>query len=81
MMTLSNMRENGVRSLAITCGSLHCHHEATLDVSAFPNEATVPSFGPRMVCTRCGAVGADARPNRNERARRRDVNASEEFLG
>jgi hypothetical protein len=23
----------------------------------------VPSFGPRMVCTRCGIVGADARPN------------------
>jgi hypothetical protein len=29
---------------------------------------TVPSFGPRMVCTICGAIGADARPNWNERA-------------
>jgi hypothetical protein len=26
MMTLRNMRENGVRSLAITCGALWCHH-------------------------------------------------------
>jgi len=25
MMTLGNMRENGVRSLAITCGALACH--------------------------------------------------------
>ena len=28
----------------------------------------VPSFGTRMVCTVCGAIGADARPNWNERA-------------
>ena len=65
MMTLGNMRENGVRSLAITCGALHCHHEAVLDVSAFANDVTVPTFGPRMVCMVCGA---DARPNWNERA-------------
>ena len=68
MMTLGNMRENGVRSLAITCGALHCHHEAVLDVSAFANDVTVPTFGPRMVCMVCGAIGADARPNWNERA-------------
>jgi hypothetical protein len=68
MMTLGNMRENGVRSLAITCGALGCHHCATMDVSGFPADVMVPSFGPRMVCTVCGAIGADARPNWNERA-------------
>ena len=68
MMTLRNMRENGVRSLAITCGAVHCHHCAVMDVSDFPDDLTVPSFGPRMVCTVCGAIGADARPNWNERA-------------
>jgi hypothetical protein len=26
----------------------------------------VPSFGPRMVCTRCCIIGADARPNWKE---------------
>jgi hypothetical protein len=26
----------------------------------------VPTFGPRMVCTRCEIVGADARPNWKE---------------
>jgi hypothetical protein len=25
------------------------------------------SFGPRMVCTKCGMVGADVRPNSRER--------------
>jgi hypothetical protein len=27
----------------------------------------VRDFGPRMVCTKCGMVGADARPNWKER--------------
>jgi hypothetical protein len=54
------------RSLAITCGAQWCHHEAVLDVNAFADELTVPSFGPRMVCTICGAIGADTRPNWNE---------------
>ena len=58
-MTLGNMRENGVRSLSITCGALWCHHQAVLDVSAFADDVTVPSFGPRMVCTVCGAIGAE----------------------
>ena len=65
-MTLGNMRENGVRSLAITCGALHCDHQSILDVSVFSDDVTVPSS--RMVCTVCGAIGADARPNWNERA-------------
>ena len=68
MMTLGNMREHGVRSLAVSCGALWCHHQAVLDVEAFADDVTVPSFGPRMVCTTCGAIGADARPNWNERA-------------
>jgi hypothetical protein len=37
-------------------------------VSTYVDDLTVPSFGPRMVCTVCGAIGADARPNWNERA-------------
>jgi len=59
-MTLGNMRENGVRSLSITCGALHCHHDAIIDVSGFADDVTVLSFGPRMVCTlrrnRCGCA-------------------------
>jgi len=60
------MRENGVRSLAVTRRALWCHHQAVLDVTTFADDVVVPSFGPRMVCT----VGADARPNWNERAPR-----------
>ena len=56
-MTLGNMRQNGVRSLAITCGALHCHHYATINVSGFGDDVPVPAFGSRMVCTVCGAIG------------------------
>jgi hypothetical protein len=64
-MTLGNMRANGVRT--VWCSGRGCHH-SILDVSKFSDDVPVPSFGPRMVCTVCGAIGAHARPNWNERA-------------
>ena len=70
MMTLRNVRDNGVRSLWVCCGALHCHHDATMNVNAFADDVPVPSFGPRMVCSVCGAVSADVMPNWNEKAPR-----------
>jgi hypothetical protein len=64
-MDLRNMRAQGVRSLSVTCEL--CHHAAVLSVEAWPDDVPVPSFGSRMVCTRCGIVGADVRPNWQER--------------
>ena len=64
-MSLGNMRENGVHRLAVQCE--RCHHEALLGVDDFADDVPVPAFGPRMVCTACGAIGADARPNWSER--------------
>jgi hypothetical protein len=48
-MTLGNMRANGVRSIAVSCWQ--CHHEAVLCADCWPDHMTVPTFGPRMVCT------------------------------
>jgi hypothetical protein len=64
-MTLGNMRENGVRSLAVACWI--CHHQAALCADPWPDDIPVPAFGPRMVCTACGIIGAVARPNWRER--------------
>ena len=65
-MTLGNMRANGVRTRAVLCGGRGCNHASVVDVTDFADEVPVPSFGPRMVCTVCGAIGADARPNWQE---------------
>jgi hypothetical protein len=67
-MTLGNMRANGVRTLAARYLGRAYYHLAILDVAGFGDDVPVPAFGPRMVCTVCGAIGADARPNWNERA-------------
>jgi hypothetical protein len=37
-----------------------------MNVDTLPGHLTVPSFGPRMVFTKCGIIGADARPNWQE---------------
>jgi hypothetical protein len=63
-MTLANMRANGVRSLFVYC--IRCHHEAIVSVDSYGAAVTVPSFAPRMRCTRCDQLGAEVRPNWNE---------------
>jgi hypothetical protein len=67
-MTLGNMRANGVRSLDVSCWQ--CHHRTFMSADPWPDHMPVPSFGPRMVCTRCGIIGADARPNWREQPAR-----------
>jgi hypothetical protein len=64
-MGLANMRQNGVRSLQVAC--LGCRHQVVINVDQYPGDLLVREFGPRMVCTKCGMVGADVRPNWKER--------------
>jgi hypothetical protein len=70
-MTLANMRENGVRSLSVTCHL--CHHEAVINVDAFDDGVPIPAFSSRAICTGCGAIGADVRPNWAERPARESL--------
>ena len=70
-MDLANMRENGVRSLWVVCPL--CHQEAVVNVDSFGPDVPVPAFGPRMVCTACGIIGADVRPNWQERPARESI--------
>ena len=67
-MTLGNMRANGVRSLAAWCVGRDCHHDGVVDVEHLSRRGAGAWFGPRMRCTMCGAIGADARPNWSEAA-------------
>jgi hypothetical protein len=63
-MDLANMRANGVRSLSVYC--VACHRSVRFNVDAYPDDMLVVDFGPRMVCTGCGKVGVDARPDWTE---------------
>jgi hypothetical protein len=36
-------------------------------VDVWFDDVPVPSLAPRMICTCCGIIGADARPNWSER--------------
>jgi len=64
-MTLANKRHNGMRSLAVRCEL--CHHEAVINVDGYDESIAVLSFGPRTLCSCCGIIGTDVRPNRSER--------------
>lgn len=66
--TLGNMRADGVRSLLIYCNA--CTHTAVLNVDNYGDDIFVPSFNSRMICTQCGVIGAEARPNWSERPQR-----------
>jgi hypothetical protein len=70
-MTLGNTRANGVRSLDVSCWQ--CHHRTILSADPWSDHVPMPSFGPRMVCTRCGIIGADARPNWQEQPQRESL--------
>jgi hypothetical protein len=63
-MTLGNMRSLGPRSLDVTCRA--CGHYTSVNVDAYADDVAVPSLGPRMRCTKCGRLGAYARPNWSE---------------
>jgi hypothetical protein len=70
-MTLGNMREVGVWSLDVSCRN--CHHQAVLSADCWPDHVAVPTFGPRMVCTGRGIIGADARPRWREQPPRESL--------
>jgi hypothetical protein len=59
-MTLANMRQNGVRSVAATCEA--CGHKGDVNVDALPETVTVPRAGQHLRCTACGGKRVLTRP-------------------
>jgi hypothetical protein len=49
-MSLSNMREHGVRSVEATCE--HCKHEAIINVDSLPDDLYVPDAEAPMLSLR-----------------------------
>jgi hypothetical protein len=63
----------GCRALLVYCGLGRCHHSATMNADWLPDEMPVRSLCRRMVCTRCGMIGADVRPDWAPHVNRRHV--------
>jgi hypothetical protein len=62
-VTMGHIRSHGCRELLVYCASPWCNHSATLDAELLPDETVVLDLDPRMVCTVCGLIGADVRPD------------------
>jgi hypothetical protein len=62
-VTLGHIRAYGCRNLLVYCDSGWCHHNAVMNADWLPDATPVRSLRPRMVCTRCGLIGAEVRPD------------------
>lgn len=60
-MDLSNLRENGARSVEARCEA--CGHEAIVNCDALPADLPVPDVTPRLRCSACGAKTITTKPN------------------
>ena len=66
-VTLGHIRSHGVRRLLIYCSTGLCHHSAVVDADRWPDDTALLDLDRWAVCTKCGMIGADVRPNWSER--------------
>jgi hypothetical protein len=63
LVTLGHIRGHGCRDLLVYCVSPWCNHGARLNADWLPDDTVLLDLDHRMVCTACGLVGADVRPD------------------
>jgi hypothetical protein len=62
-VTMGHIRSHGCRDLLVYCESISCNHSAKLNGDWLPDDTVLLTLDPRMVCTQCGLIGADVRPD------------------
>src|ERR1700738_1519263 len=72
-VTMGHIRGHGCRDLLVYCNSGRCHHRATMNADWLSDETPLQSLCRRMVCTRCGMIGADVRPDWSPHVNKRRV--------
>jgi hypothetical protein len=70
-VTLGHIRGHGCRNLLVYCTSGWCNHSMVMNADGLPDEMPVRSLCQRMVCTACGLIGADVRPDWSPHTNRR----------
>jgi hypothetical protein len=54
--------------LLIYCSQgLYCHHHVVINADRWPDETVLLNMCRKTVCTKCGVIGVDVRPNWDER--------------
>ncbi len=63
--TLGHYRKvHGIQTFTVYCANgVRCWHSAVVTFGDFPDDTVARSLNARMVCTQCGIIGADVRPN------------------
>jgi hypothetical protein len=61
--TMGHVRSHGCRDLRVYCTSGWCHHSPKLNADFLPDDTMLLALEARMVCTACGLIGADVRPD------------------
>jgi hypothetical protein len=72
-VTLGHIRGHGCRELLVYCNSGRRHHSAGMNADWLPDVTPVRSLCRRMVCTQCGMIGADVRPDWGPHVNKRHV--------
>jgi hypothetical protein len=72
-VTLEHIRSHGCRDLLIYCTCIDCSHSAVMNADNLPDDTLIRTLGARMLCTRCGHVGADVRPDWGPHVNKRHV--------
>ncbi len=62
-MTLGNMREHGVRSVAAHCQQVGCGHSSSISMDALPDHYPVPDVALRLRCSACGSRKVKTQPD------------------
>jgi hypothetical protein len=70
-VTMGHIRGHGCRDLLIYCASGRC--SAVMNGDWLPDDAPVRSLCGRMICTRCGFIGGDVRPDWSPMTNKRHV--------
>jgi hypothetical protein len=65
-VTMGHIRGHGCRELLVYC-------DATMNADWLPDAMPVRALCRRMVCTRCGMIGADVRPDWSPHVNKRHV--------
>ena len=60
---MGHIRSRGCRDLLVYCTSNFCSHRARMNADFLADDTVRLALEPRMVCTACGLMGADVRPD------------------